>query len=281
MTKLISAHSHLLNNPVDLESMAETFSQIWLLELPTTIRINGYGNPAAKEEILSAAKHFPGIYLPFKWVDYRLGPEQIDRAVEQGFVGFKAIYPWKSYNDESYLPIYERMAQYHCPMVFHTGYVSVPPYSHRSPDACYQVENMRPATLYTLANLFPEITFIAAHFGIPWENELLDRDIRSLPNLYIDVSGGHVSEILKIMEENAHLEAALFHNEKGIFADKFLLGLDAYFGHPGLHRDVINSCNDFLAYFEQKKQENVSWVKSIPGILAGNAERIMKENKLL
>lgn len=281
MKKLISSHSHLLASPKDLDSLADTFSQIWLLGLPESIKINGYSNPASEEEMIHAAKQFPGLYLPFKWVDFRAGADQIDRAVDQGFVGFKAIYPWKPYDDESYLPIYERIASYHCTMVFHTGYVFTPPYKERAPECCYQVSNMRPAALYTLANLFPEITFVAAHFGIPWENELLDKSICGLPNLYIDLSGGHSKEILKIVEENAAKPARLYNGKKGIFADKFLLGLDAYLGHPQLHADVIASCETFVSYFEQKMNDKVSWSGSIPGILSENASRIMQQNHLL
>ena len=280
MKKLISAHSHLLTNPVDLDFFADRISQIWLLELPNAKEIPGYTRPSTEDEILAVAKQFPGLYLPFKWVDFRKGPDQIDRAVEKGFIGFKGICPQKSYDDESYLPVYERIAKYHCPMVFHTGYVSTPEYSKRSPDFCYQAGNMRPASLYTLAHLFPGITFVAAHFGVPWERELFDLEIRLLPNFYIDLSGGHSEDILNIVAEHAHHEALLPGGEKGLFADKFLLGLDAYLGHPQLHQDVYAYCNEFVAELEKKAAGTV-WEKSVPGILAGNAERIMKENHLL
>ena len=280
MKKLISAHSHLLTKPQELDFFADRISQIWLLELPNEKEIPGYTRPSTEDEILAVAKQFPGLYLPFKWVDFRKGPDQIDRAVEKGFIGFKGICPQKSYDDESYLPVYERIAKYHCPMVFHTGYVSTPAYSKRCPDFCYQAGNMRPASLYTLARLFPEITFVAAHFGVPWERELFDLEIRLLPNFYIDLSGGHSEDILNIVAEHAHHEALLPGGEKGLFADKFLLGLDAYLGHPQLHQDVYAYCNEFVAGLEKKAAGTV-WEKSVPGILAGNAERVMKENHLL
>ena len=153
MDKLISAHSHLLTNPQELEFFADKFSQVWLLGLPDSDKIPGYTSPATEAEMLAVAKKFPGLYLPFKWVDYRFGPDQIDRAVDQGFIGFKGIDPWKSYDDESYLPIYERIASYHCTMVFHTGYVSTPPYKERTPECCYQISNMivssRPADVFS------------------------------------------------------------------------------------------------------------------------------------
>ena len=40
MKKLISAHSHLLTKPVELDFFADKFSQIWLLELPNIIEMN-------------------------------------------------------------------------------------------------------------------------------------------------------------------------------------------------------------------------------------------------
>lgn len=283
MPEIISTHSHLLTNPQDLEMIAESgiLKQVWLLGLPPAIQVRGYTSPARDEEMIAVAKRFPGFFLPFKWVDFRQGPDQIDRAVEQGFVGFKGIFPFKSYDDESYLPVYERIATYHCPMVFHTGYVSTPSYSRRCPDCGYQPANMRPASLFMLARMFPEITCIAAHFGFPWENELLDLEIPLLPNLYIDLSGGHRKEILHLVEEHGARPAVLPNGEKGIFADKFLIGIDAYLGHSQLHRDVLHSCQEhFIKYFEARKAENVAWAGSIGNIYSGNAERIMRENKL-
>ena len=281
MKKLISSHSHLLTAPQDLDFFVDRFSQIWLLELPNKINIPGYTTPSSEAELLEVAKRYPGLYLPFKWIDYRKGPDQIDRAVDLGFVGFKGICPWKTYDDESYLPIYERIAKYHCPIVFHTGYVASPTYTERCSDLCYQSGNMLPSTLYAIARYFPDITVVAAHFGVPWEKELVDLEIRMLPNFYIDLSGGHSKEILKIVEEYGHEETVLPHGKMGIFADKFLLGLDAFFGHPQLHQDVSAYCDDFIEMLKQCAARNPLLADHVYGILFENAERIMKENHLL
>ena len=61
MKKLISAHSHLLTDPRDLDFFVGKFSQIWLLGLPVRIKVPGYSRPAGEEELLAAAKQFPGI----------------------------------------------------------------------------------------------------------------------------------------------------------------------------------------------------------------------------
>jgi predicted TIM-barrel fold metal-dependent hydrolase len=281
MYKIISAHSHLLTEPVELEFFADKYSQIWMLGLPESCQIGGgYSHPASEKEMLAVAKRFPGLYLPFKWVDFRQGPDQIDRAVEQGFIGFKGIYPQKSYDDESYLPIYERIASYRCPMIFHTGYVTVHSYAQRSPDCFYQVGNMRPSALHMIGWMFPEITVIAAHFGIPWEKELLDICVNDIPNFYIDLSGGHTEEILQLVGEHAGRKAVLSDGSAGVLADKLLLGLDAYFGHPQLHQDSYRYCNAFIASLEEMAKTNPVLKEKIPGILGGNAERIMNENPL-
>lgn len=281
--KLISVHSHFLANPSGLDEFAEDglFSQVWLLELPGSGKIAGKYPPSSSgTEIIEAAKRYPGFFLPFKWVDFRQGADQIDRAADQGFVGFKGIAPKYSYDDEQYYPIYEKIASYHSVMVFHSGYLATPPYENRNPEFTYQAGNMRPASLRQIAMLFPKMNVVAAHFGIPWEKELLDKDVYSCPNLYVDLSGGHVKEIQRLAEQHAMHPARLSDGKSGIFADRFLFGADIFIGHPELHEDIKGYCQQFLDFFRRKEQENVSWADRIPGILSGNAERILKENLL-
>ena len=282
--KLISVHSHLLKNPSGLDEFVESglFSQVWLLQLPESNNPDKNSWQASTEqEILDVSKRYPGFFLPFKWVDFRYGADQIDRAVDQGFVGFKGICPQYAYDDDRYYPIYEKIASYHSVMVFHTGFVATPPYEKRRPGFFYHDGNMRPAFLRQLAALFPKMNFVAAHFGIPWEKELLDRDVYSCPNLYVDLSGGHVPEILQIVEQHAMHPARLSNGEGGIFADRLLFGADVYIGHPQLHEDIKGYCQRFLDFFRQKKEEKVSWADRIPGILRENAERILRENQLM
>lgn len=281
--ELISTHSHLLSEPHELEALAEAglFRQIWLLELPHAMTINAeYPHPSTEAEILAAAKLCPGFYLPFKWVDFRLGPDQIDRAVEQGFIGFKGFCPKLPYDDDSYLPIYERIASYRTCMVFHTGHAALPTYDQRIAELGYSVLNMSPSTLYKIARFFPDLTLVAAHFGIPWENELLSNCITCCPNLYIDISGGHFDFLKNFLRAACSIPAVRPDGSFGLLADRILFGADIYVGHHQLHRDMNDYCEYVLEYFEGIRKENLSWADRIPGILAENAKKLLSHNEL-
>lgn len=283
--KLISTHSHLLTEPRDLDNLVENgiFSSIWLLQLPSSMHISElYPHPATEEETLDAAKRHPGCLLPFKWVDFRLGPEQIDQAVDRGFVGFKGICPQNPYDDDRYLPIYERINHYRSCMVFHTGYVSTPHYGMRSPGLGYRADAMRPSALRALSLFFPDMTFVAAHFGLPWENELLDPEVlMTCPNIFIDISGGQWERMKAILERHACLPASLPDGGTGILADRLLFGVDAYLGHPQLHQDITEYCRGLMEYFEEKQAAGLPWSNHVQGILHGNAVALQKRNGLI
>ena len=285
--KVISTHSHLLESPREIEKLveAELFDNIWVLELPTSIKIH-YNNtvmyPASPAEMLDAAKLFPGFILPFKWIDYRQGAEQIDRAVEAGYVGFKGFCPQKPYDNDDYMAIYEKINDYKSCIVFHTGHVSTPPYPDRSPELSYDVQNMTPSNLYKIARFFPDMTVVAAHCGVPFQHELISNALLNTPNYYMDFSGGSFALVLReFIEKNASLPAVKRDGTRGIFADKLLYGADAYLGDAALHSDIIDDCRKGLAWKEQCEARNLSWSKSVSALFYDNAALLNRMNKLI
>ena len=285
--KVISTHSHLLCSPREIEKLVESevFDSIWVLELPTSIKIadnNSIMYPADSAEILNLAKLFPNFIMPFKWVDYRHCAEQIDRAVEAGYVGFKGFCPQKPYDNDDYMAIYEKINAYKSCMVFHTGHVSTPPYPDRSPELCYDVLNMTPSSLYKIARFFPDMTVIAAHCGVPFQHELISNAMLNTPNYYIDFSGGNFVLLLReFIEKHASMPAVRRDGSRGIFADKLLYGADAYLGDAALHQDIINDCRSVLAWKEQCEARNLSWSKSLPALFYDNAALLNRMNKLI
>ena len=278
---IVSTHSHLLSNPEGLDQFVESglLSQVWILELPQKPIKSMEARPATEDEILEVCRRYAGFFLPFKWVDFRSGPDQIDRAVEKGFVGFKGFCPQKPYDDDSYMPIYERISSYKTCMVFHTGYVSTPRYEDRG-ELGYSALNMCPATLYKIARFFPEMTLVAAHFGVPWEHELVAGPMPSLPNLYIDFSGGEYEYLLKFMEEAASCPATLADGSRGMIANKLLFGVDAYLGMKQLHHDVESYVKDFLRRAEILRTGNLPWSCFLGDMLAGNSRKLLAYNQL-
>ena len=269
-TKIIDTHGHLLTGAQDLDRIAECgiFEQIWLLALPEELKIAKCQVATAKE-MLDVANRYPGLFLPFAYLDLRHSVEQVDRMVEQGFAGFKVIFPPLAYDHESYFPYYERIASYRLPIVFHTGLVSSPPLAERPIGLSYHPYNMTPSTLYNLANAFPDLTAIAAHFGIPWSDELL-LAVTSTSNLYIDISGGMRTLCQKLLKENIDRVVSLYGNRSGTLADKLVFGLDICYGRANYHQDIIDGIADWDEFWSDAEL-HCSWSSKIPKIVHDNA----------
>lgn len=278
--KLGSTHSHLFQNPQDLDRVAESgkFAFIWMLGLSPQGKChydNKIFNYADDASMLETAKRYPGFIYPFRKLDYLDGPDQIDRALEMGYKGFKAISPPLPYDHDSYLPLYERMEKYKASIVFHTGHVNTPRYRERVPGNGYDALHMNPSTLLKLSNFFPDLTLIAAHCGIPWQNDLLSLSMLGCKNLYMDISGGEEEAMNRFIRANAMTPATLFDGSQGILADKLLYGLDCCFGYDKLHNDVFWCWDNRQKWISQLQEEKVPWVDKLPEIFLGNAERLM------
>lgn len=285
--QVVSTHSHLLGNAADMDKIAESgmFSQIWLLGLHTGSKIlfnNSCYHPATEEEMLELSRRFPGFYLPFKCIDFNQGPDQIDRAVEQGFAGFKGIKPKRPYDDDRHLEIYERINQYKTCMIFHTGHVSTPSFSNRLPEEGYEALNMSPSTLLKIVKFFPDITVVAAHCGVPWQNEVISTCFRGSANFYMDISGGEFSPVLTdFICKNANLPAVLPDGKTGILADKLLYGMDAFLGHPQLHEDIRGELHKVLNWAADIEKSDFTWKDHLANIFSSNAARVLKYNSLV
>ena len=274
-----STHSHLFQNPQDLDRVAESgkFAFIWMLGVTPQKcycddQIFYYADDAA---MLETAKRYPELIHPFRKLDYLDGPDQIDRALEMGYKGFKAITPPLPYDNESYMPLYERIEQYKACVVFHTGHVNTPRYRDCPPGNDYNALHMSPSTLIKISNFFPELTLVAAHCGIPWQNELLSLTMLGCKNLYMDISGGEYAALEQFVRANALTPATLFDGTQGVLADKLLYGLDCCFGYDKLHNDAFECWEMFQNWILKVQEEKVPWADKLPGIFAENAEKLM------
>lgn len=136
--------------------------------------------------ILAAARDFPQHIIPFALVELgRHTPADVDRFFAQGFRGFKITNPRRSYDDESFFPLYERMERTGLPLLAHTGILMrVPP----TPETRVNSNWMRPICLDTVVRTFPRLNVIGAHLGAPWHEEA-SMMARMHPNFYVDLTG--------------------------------------------------------------------------------------------
>jgi len=172
---VIDTHAHLWNNPKGLDDLAEsdTIKQIWIMDVPY-YRGSSLKEMASSREILDVSKRYPGFFIPFGFVDYSKGPEQVDRLKDQGFVGLKAIRPLLPYDDPSYFPVYERAEALKMPILFHVGIILKNTREDMTPNQSLGPTNMRPSMLDGIAAAFPKLNLIAGHMGFPWLDELFE-----------------------------------------------------------------------------------------------------------
>lgn len=141
---------------------------------------------ASNSTILDAAKRYPESIIAFALVELgQDGPECVDRYAAQGFRGFKITNPRRSYDDESFFPIYERMERTGLPLLAHTGILL------RFPQPAGMVVNsnwMRPICLDAVLRSFPRLNIVGAHLGAPWHDEAAMM-ARLHPNYYVDLTG--------------------------------------------------------------------------------------------
>ena len=90
----IDTHAHLWKNPQGLDTLVKSdkIKQVWLMGLDY-YRGSKLKDLASAQEILEVSRRYPGFFIPFGYIDFTKGPEQVDHMKEQGFVGLKAIRP--------------------------------------------------------------------------------------------------------------------------------------------------------------------------------------------
>ena len=143
----------------------------------------------------------------------KVKPNVIDEYYSKGFRGLKAIRPMKRYDDDDFLPYYEKAEELEMPILFHTGVIA-----RGRPEAAEDVSSahMRPVYLDRIARLFPRLHIVAAHMGDPWYLEAYMTSQKN-PNMWLDISGKAI--LLKAMNIRRYMGIRLT-------PDKLLFGLD-------------------------------------------------------
>jgi len=151
------------------------------------------GIPVANDEIATAVRNHPDVFIGFGSVD----PWKADRAVaeaerciaELGLSGMKFqqcsqhFYP----SDERFYPLWAKLQALRVPAVFHAGTTGI---GAGAPGGRgIKLDYARPVPyLDNVAADFPDLTIIAAHPGWPWHDEQLAM-VRHKANVWMDLSG--------------------------------------------------------------------------------------------
>jgi len=144
------------------------------------------------EEIAEAAKKNADMMICFASIDPhkgKMGAREARKLIEEhGIKGFKfhpTVQGFLPY-DKMAWPIYEVIAEYKLPAIFHSGHSGIG--SGMRCGGGLRLQNSNPMLLEDVAIDFPDIDIVIAHPSWPWQDEALSLAMHK-PNVWIDLSG--------------------------------------------------------------------------------------------
>jgi uncharacterized protein len=144
------------------------------------------------EEISDAAAANADIMIAFGSVDPhkgKMGAREARRLIEShGVKGFKFHPTVQGFlpADKMAWPIYEVIAEYKLPAIFHSGHSGIG--SGMRCGGGLRLQNSNPMLLEDVAINFPDMEIVIAHPSWPWQDEALSLAMHK-PNIWIDLSG--------------------------------------------------------------------------------------------
>lgn len=144
------------------------------------------------EEIAEAARANADMMIAFASIDPhkgKMGAREARQLIEEyGVRGFKfhpTVQGFLPY-DRFAWPIYEVIAEYGLPAIFHTGHSGIG--SGMRAGGGLRLANSNPMLLEDVAIDFPDMQIVMAHPSWPWQDEALSLCLHK-PNIWIDLSG--------------------------------------------------------------------------------------------
>lgn len=211
------------------------------------------------EEIAEAAANNSDMMMAFASIDPhkgKMGAREARRLItEYGVRGFKFHPTVQAYHpyDRMAWPIYEVIAEYHMPAIFHTGHSGIG--SGMRCGGGLRMEYSNPMHLDDVAIDFPDMQIVMAHPSFPWQDEALSVATHK-PNVWIDLSGWSPKYFPKQLVQYSNT----------LLKDRVLFGSD----YP-----LITPERWMADFAEAGFKESV-----MPGILKDNAIRLLGMSKL-
>lgn len=272
---IIDAHAHLSRKP-DFKLLEKVIrdgeiEQVWLLDLyGCQLATHDFATP---EEILDVARAFPGVFIPFGYLDLRSTPDEINRMKDNGFFGLKAYRPSQPYDATLYFPFYERAEALNMPILFHTGLIEKCSRENLGSDLTCGPNNMRPSHLATIAAAFPKLKLIGGHLGYPWVEETA-QNLYYYENIYHDLSGyrKEVEWFIRNLDRKCNDGTAGRY-----FNDKILFATDALcYGDVAEHQRLLKMIRFWSLFLEMVGGYYYRWgePQEREKIMRGNARKL-------
>ncbi len=267
--RFIDSHAHLAadyeSSVLDRIAESDSLKQVWLLPIECYDRKFNF---AGNKQVLEVAKRYPGFFIPFGFIDFGQGADQVDRFKEMGFTGLKAIRPPQAYDHPDYFPIYERTQALNMPILFHVGIISRKTREELTMPAATGPTQMRPSMLDSIAAAFPRLKMIQGHMGVPWCNELFE-SLWYYPNICASVSG---LIDYKWLMENLDRRS----EDETPFSRKMMFAVDGRYGHEDGFELIMDQANFFRQFF-LNVGATYCWGGAVDDYMYNNAAKFMEE----
>jgi uncharacterized protein len=182
------------------------------------------GRPRVPNETVAAAcREYPDAFTGLGSVDPHK-PSAVDEVAHIAALGLRGVKFHPSLqafapDDPKYWPVFAACEQHGLLALFHTGTSGI---GARQPGGQgIRIDYAHPLKLDAVAAAHPELTVVAAHFGWPWQMDLIAVALHKT-NVYIDISGWSPKRI----------PPEVVRELKGRLSGQFLWGSDFPFIAP-------------------------------------------------
>jgi len=229
MAGYVEAAEAYFRSPVSRQSLGELAAQYRRLEVMAVLLAwdaeTATGRPRVPNETVAAAcRDYPDVFTGLGSVDPHKGEAavaEVEKIAGLGLRGVKFHPSLQAFapDDPRYWPIFAACERHGLLALFHTGTSGI---GARQPGGQgIRIDLAHPLKLDPVAAAHPDLTVVAAHFGWPWQMDLIAIALHKT-NVYIDISGWAPRRI----------PAEVLRELRGRLAGQFLWGSDYPFIAP-------------------------------------------------
>jgi len=229
MAGYVEAAEAYFRSPVSRQSLGELAAQYRRLEVMAVLLAwdaeTATGRPRVPNETVAAAcRDYPDVFTGLGSVDPHKGEAavaEVEKIAGLGLRGVKFHPSLQAFapDDPRYWPIFAACERHGLLALFHTGTSGI---GARQPGGQgIRIDLAHPLKLDPVAAAHPDLTVVAAHFGWPWQMDLIAIALHKT-NVYIDISGWAPRRI----------PAEVLRELRGRLSGQFLWGSDYPFIAP-------------------------------------------------
>jgi uncharacterized protein len=196
MAGYVEAAEAYFRGTVQRQTLAELADRYRALELMAVLLAwdaeTATGRPRVPNETVAAAcREHPDVFTGLGSVDPHKGAAAVDEVANIAALGLRGVKFHPSLqafapDDPAYWPIFAACERHGLLALFHTGTSGI---GARQPGGQgIRIDYAHPLKLDPVAAAHPGLTVVAAHFGWPWQLDLIAVALHKT-NVYIDISG--------------------------------------------------------------------------------------------